>query len=230
MRVLEMGLGIAPAYAGMILAEQGHEVTRWLGAAPDPVRELRHGEQLWAWLMAGKDAFQFHALLVERLMPGDVDVVLDNFQEETWCRWGVDPQLQAKRLGVVWVSLQAEDGGPTLDPVAQARAWGDHVGYLPVRIADTTAGLWMAFKAMSSPPGRYVLGQASCLAKLVEGEMVVEMDRSSLATAPCDEPGESGRDGGVVRAAQGRVRAVEPLRGPAWRRAHLVHRDGRITI
>lgn len=230
MRVLELGVGIPPAYAGMVLAEQGHEVTRWLGERPDPVRLLRHGEALWAWLMAGKRAYRRHAESVRQLEPGDVDVVVDDFHPSSWREWGVDPALEAKRLGAVWVSLRAEDGGPLLDPVAQARAWGDHVGFLPIRIADTAAGLWLAFKALAANPGHHVLWHAGCLAKLVEGELVVPMDRSSLATAPCDEPGETGREGRGVVATQRGVRVTEPFRTRLWRLENLTHRDGRIVI
>jgi hypothetical protein len=53
MRVLELGTGVLPAYAGMILAEQGHHVVKWTHGK-DPVLDLNHGRELWSWSVTGR--------------------------------------------------------------------------------------------------------------------------------------------------------------------------------
>jgi hypothetical protein len=45
MRVLELGTGVLPAYAGMILAEQGHHVVKWTHGK-DPVLDLNQRRQV----------------------------------------------------------------------------------------------------------------------------------------------------------------------------------------
>lgn len=230
MRVLEIGTYVAPAYAGMIMAEQGHDVTKWIYGSPDPVRLLRDGDHLWSWLSAGKRIITVHASEVAALDPGDVDLIIDNVRADTWTRWGIDPRIVARSLGVVWVSLRDDLGGRSFDAIAQARAWGDHLGYLPVYLGDTVAGLWLAYKAMAAPPGHHVIHQAACLAKMVEGELVLDPDRSSLATPPWDAPGTYGRtDTGVVVEYRGE-KITEPYRDQGWRRRHLRHVDGRIIV
>ena len=43
----------SPAYAGMILAEQGHAVVKWTNGK-DPILSLNRGDELWAWINHGK--------------------------------------------------------------------------------------------------------------------------------------------------------------------------------
>ena len=53
LRVLELGNYVVPAYAGMILAEQGAEVQKWTNGK-DPILGCRSGADLWAWINHGK--------------------------------------------------------------------------------------------------------------------------------------------------------------------------------
>lgn len=227
--VLELGSYVSVAYAGMILAEQGLDVVKWLGAGPDPILGLNDGEALWDWINHGKRLVHARAELVARLEPEPDLIVLDNIRASTWRRWKVDPAAEAARLGATWVSMRADDDGRSFDAIAQARAWGDHVGVIPVYIGDTAAGLWMAFKALAAGPGHHVLRQAACLAKLVEGELVAAPHRDGWMT-PWDEPGSYGVvDNRAVIVFRG-IRFTEDMRDDDWRRKHLAHRDGRYVI
>ena len=222
--VLELGSYLAPAYAGMVLAEQGHRVEKW--TTSDPIHDLVDGEQMWAWVNHGKTVRAgVHASAVADVEVGTFDVVLDNYRAATWARWGVDPAELAERLGVVWVSLRADDDGRSFDAIAQARAWGDKAA-VPFYLGDTAAGLWVAFKALAAPPGHHVVRQASALAKLVEGELVAPY-------RAWDRPGEyvwSSPDGRPAAVDfRGEV-VVEPPRDDEWRRGHLRHVDGRYLI
>jgi len=213
---------IAPAYAGMILAEQGHRVIKWT-LGEDPTLTLNGGAELWAWLNHGKTIEQRHASLVNALCRDEFDVVIDNTRAVTWERWGVDPARLALDLDVTWVSLRDDFDQRSFDVVAQARAWGN-LGSLPFYVGDTAAGLWLAFKALAAPVGHYVLGQATVLAKLVEGECVVER-------RDWDEPGAFGFDErGNARVIYRGERIVEPRRDAAWRLGHLPNVDGRFVV
>ncbi|MFD4371019.1 CoA transferase [Streptomyces sp. NPDC058486] len=236
-RVLELGSYVLPAYAGMVLAEQGCRVTKWVHpeGRPDPVQSLKRGDELWTWINEGKTLVPRHAREITALPPGETDVVIDNFRAEAWHRWGVFPQEQADRLGVPWVSMRDEFDGRSFDAVAQARALMEHGPYLPIYLGDTAGGLWLAFKALallssrSRSGGHHVLRQSSCLAKLVEGELRVPAARG--AAPPWDPPGTYGatEEGALVVYRGEPVR--EPVRDHAWKWANLRHDGtGRITI
>lgn len=232
MRVLELGSYIVPAYAGMLLAEQGHTVVKWTGERPDPVLGLDRGVELWAWLNVGKRVITRQASEITALQPGEYDLVVDNIRASTWEKWGVDPAIEAKRLGVRWASMRDDisPAGRSFDAIAQARAWGDHIGYLPIYIGDTAGGLWLAFNALAAQPGHHVVYQATALAKLVEGELQVTATRLDPSTPPWDAPGTYGRDSDRVRVVYRGSVITEPLRDTVWRLQHLHHRDGRLTI
>jgi hypothetical protein len=230
--ILELGSYVSVAYAGMVLAEQGHEVVKWVSPErPDPIEGLRRGDELWAWINQGKTVLRWHARNVAgTIAAGYADAVIDNIRAETWARWGVDPEQVAEECQVPWVSLRDDFGGRSFDAIAQARAWGDSVGYVPVYIGDTTAGLWTAFKLLAAGPGHHVLHQAACLAKLVEGELVVPQVRTGASEPPWDEPGTYGRDGNGTRVVFRGDVVREEFRDEQWRRDNLRHRDGRYII
>lgn len=224
MRVLELGSYIAPAYAGMIFAEQGHHVTKW--SIGDPIHTLHRGDELWSWINYKKTIFETHASNVQHLGDDDFDIIIDNFRADTWERWGIDPTDLAMKLNVRWVSLRADDDERSFDVIAQARAWGD-MGDLPFYIGDTAAGLWVAFKALAAPIGHHVIRQAACLAKLVEGELVAPKNINE----PWDEPGTFGfndRHEAVVIFKGETI--TEPSRDNAWRAKHLANVGGRFTV
>jgi hypothetical protein len=229
MRILELGSYLVPAYAGMILAEQGHEVDKWTGSRPDPVLGLRDGHRMWEWVNHGKKITRRDAAAIGDEPPGRFDAVIDNIRETTWRAWGTDPAAQARRLGVRWVSMRDDSGGRSFDAIAQARAWGDHIGYVPAYLGDTAGGLWLAFKLLAAPPGHHVLRQAACLAKLVEGELAAAVPRDGTVT-PWDEPGTYGRDDDGVTVVYRGERHHEPFRDDAWRRENLRHDAGRYVI
>jgi crotonobetainyl-CoA:carnitine CoA-transferase CaiB-like acyl-CoA transferase len=225
-RVLELGNYVSVSYAGMILAEQGFKVEKWISASrPDPILGLKRGEELWDWINKDKRVFAIHARDV--VEGPDVRIVLDNFRPSAWERWGIDRAKLAERNGWVWVGMQGEDGNRSFDVVAQMRAWGDHAPWLPFYIGDTSAGLWMAFKALAmlaqGETGFFPMGQASCLAKLVEGEEVVAVKRRPGRTPWDTEPYEA--HDGLARIVYEGVEQNEPARDREWRLANLWH-DG----
>lgn len=216
----------------MILAEQGHLVVKWVGERPDPVLGLDRGVELWAWLNAGKRIITRHAREITMIEPGEYDLIVDNIRASTLKAWGIDPAAEAKRLGVRWASMRDDlkSDGRSFDAIAQARAWGDHIGYLPIYIGDTAGGLWLAFKVLAAHPGHHVVYQATALAKLVEGELIATANRLDPNTPPWDSPGTYGRDGDRVKVLYRGDWVTESLRDTDWRRQHLHHHDGRLTI
>lgn len=233
-RVLELGSYVAPAYAGMVLAEQGWHVTKWVKADTDPILALDHGRELWEWINHRKAVLEIEMAseTLEECLPG-TEVVLDNFRPAALDRWKIDPEELARRHGVRWISLRAEDDGRSFDIIAQARSTMEYGPAVPWILGDTAAGLWMAFKATCDrTPGHHVLRQASVLQKLVEGELVI--DRPAVQEwTPWDAPGTYGPDGedpqGVRVVFRGET-VTEPVRDRAWKLEHLDHVDGRIRI
>jgi hypothetical protein len=83
----------------------------------------------------------------------------------------------------------------------------------------------------ASPPGHHVVRQAAALAKLVEGELVVEADRYGKRTL-WDQPGTYGENEagmGVEVHYRGEV-VSERFRDDEWRRRNLRHVDGRYVV
>lgn len=233
MRILELGGYIIPAYAGMILAEQGHRVDKWTFGR-DPIEGLRHGDELWRWINHGKRII--HSPLGD--LPRYLDVmnsespsiVIENFRPSALTAAGIDPQALADEHGIRWVSMRADVGERSFDVIAQARSWMEYGPWMPFYLGDTAAGLWLAFKAMACQDyGHFVLYHASCLQKLVEGELVIERPESEFDSTPWDRELYSGW-GDMARVAYKGQQMVEPARNRAWKLAHLHHRDGRIII
>ncbi|MCK6683896.1 MAG: CoA transferase [Thermoanaerobaculia bacterium] len=222
--MLELGSFIVPAYAGMVLAEQGHEVEKWW-TRDDPVLHLNAGDQLWRWLNEPKRLIEKRVSreALEKALSA-FDVVIENIRPATWKAWGIDRAALADRHPIRWVSMEAEvDGGRSFDAVAQAQALGGISPPIPFYIGDTAGGLWLAFKALASPEhGHFRLFQASCLAKLVEGELMVPRQAWDRSLYRLDAEGAAVEfRGEVVR---------EPLRDTEWRRLNLRHREGRLQI
>jgi len=212
----------------MLLAEQGHAVTKWVRGR-DPIEQLRDGDKLWQWINYGKTvvdrsaAYAIHAL-------GDFDAVIDNFRPVTLARFRLDPARLAATAGIRWVSLRADVGDVSFDAVAQMRAWGNHAPYLPFYIGDTTAGLWLAFKLLASTaPGHYTVMQAAALAKLVEGEAVVRVERDGQRV-PWDEVDTYRYSADGVTVSHRGATYHEPPRDDAWRWNNLRHLNGRYQI
>jgi len=237
-RVLELGNYVVPAYAGMILAEQGNYVEKWTRpGALDPIQELDRGDELWQWINKDKNVIPCELTrdeLEHALSQSFITRVVDNFRPSTLDKLKIDPLEIALRHGIVWVSVRSEVGERSFDVIAQTRAWGDFAGALPFYLGDTAAGLWAAFKlAITSTPGHYVIGHASCLAKLVEGELVVDADSQRLryGVSPWDRDvyGYDSEIGATVEYKGERL--TEPNRDRAWRLDNLWHDDdGRIII
>jgi hypothetical protein len=208
----------------MVLAEQGHEVEKWW-TGDDPVLHLNAGDELWNWLNEQKTLTEKRASLdiLEEALPA-FDAVVENIRPASWKFWGIDREVLANRYGVRWVSMEAEvDGGRSFDAVAQAQALGSISPPIPFYIGDTAGGLWLAFKALASrETGHFRLFQASCLAKLVEGELMVPRQTWDRSLYRLDAEGAAVEfRGEIVR---------EPLRDTEWRRSHLRHQGGRISI
>lgn len=236
MRVLELGSYVIPAYAGMILREQGHDVEKWW-TGDDPILHLEHGRALWDHMNAGKH------LVVQRFtdaFPPDRvvcvcewDVVIDNIRADTWAAWGYDIADIAHECDTPWVSMRDDLGGRSFDAFAQARATADFAGWVPFYLGDTTGGLWLAFKALSmtdlGQAGHASLYQATCLAKLVEGDLAIDVERRPGMT-PWDPPGtyHVGANEAVVEFKGERL--TEPVRDRRWRLANLRHVNGRLVI
>lgn len=235
MRVLELGNYVSVAYAGMILAEQGMDVAKWHNGN-DPICGLYRGDELWQWINEGKNMVERHVTTLLTLAPDDYpDIIIDNFRPTTLEQWGINPAQIAEHMHCVWVSLRSEVGDTSFDIVAQMRSTAEYVGYLPFYLGDTSGGLWLAFKALAmhahKKPGHYVLGQASCMQKLIEGELVVTPSRTEKHRPIWDRDGyffDEQQQKAVVRY-KGRE-YHEPVRDTEWKYAHLWHDGGRMRI
>lgn len=241
MRVLELGTYIVPAYAGMLLAEQGHDVVKF-ATATDPITKLHRGDELWQWINHGKRVRYDTRAVVLADSPhwlSSFDIVLDNFRPETLDRWGVDPYHLAQRHSLRWCSMRSEVGQVSFDILAQARATMRLAPYAPFYLGDTAGGLFLAFKAVADTlPGHYLLGHASCLAKLVEGELIIDQHRDPALPTPWDAPGtyhveRTATPHGIATEAVVNYKGTEyrePVRDRAWQLDNLWHQHGRITI
>lgn len=234
MRVLEIGNYIAPAYAGMILAEQGHDVTK-LCTDRDPTLQLDRGQELWEWLNAGKTLLHDIDLvaIVETLAAyGPFDVVIDNFRASTLSDRGVDPDILATFFDLSWVSLRSDVGERSFDVIAQARSWMEYGPYVPFYLGDTAAGLWLAFKALSMHAQRdsshAIIYQASALQKMVEGELIIDVERDGKRV-PWDRELYEADENGATVAYRGET-YLEPVRDRRWKLDHLHHVNGRMRI
>lgn len=224
LKVLELGSYIAPAYAGMILAEQGHIVEKW--TTKDPIHDLNQGQQLWDWINYGKNLKRIDAANITHVAPGAYDIIIDNTRQSTWQKRGINPKTLAQQLNVTWVALQPDVGTRSFDVIAQARAWGDK-GILPFYIGDTAAGLWLAFKALSNTTGYHTIGHATALAKLVEGEEVLTRP---VGDFPYDTPDDYTWTGTHAQVRFKGETLSEPARDSQWRLANLPNTNGRFHV
>lgn len=221
MRILEVCRYVAPAYAGMILAEQGHEVVKWI-LPREPILELAHGDVIWDWINHGKQLEQIGQRRMEQA-PG-FDAILTNLRS-------ADVQMIAQQTGATVIKLVPTATDMSFDVVAQVQAWGDFCPWLPFWIGDTAAGLWMAFKALSAPKGAACeMQHAAALAKLVECELLeVNRNRSANKT-PWESKKHYGIDkkGAVVKYHQSLFR--EHVKDFSWKKANIPNINGRIII
>ena len=229
MRVLELGNYVVPAYAGMILAEQGHQVTKWTNGK-DPILGLNHGQALWQWINHRKTIENIHPQVLPDYWPEwRPDIVLDNFLPETLAKWEVDPRELALAYRVRWVSMRSDTGGRSFDIIAQARSWMEYAPWVPFWAGDTIGGLWLAFKALAdSASGHFILEQGGCLQKLVEGELMIDVPRI-MGQIPWENEPYRFEDGHAVVQYKGET-FKEPVRDRAWKLKNLRHKDGRIII
>jgi len=236
MRVLELGNYVSVAYAGMLLAEQGFEVFK-LTNGKDPILELNQGAELWEWINYRKIVLDNPVSELASYISTAVDIVLDNFRPSTLANWHLDPVDFAHKWNCVWVSLRSEIDEISFDMVAQCRSTLEYGPYVPFYLGDTSAGLWMSFKALSmltqGKRGEHaILGQASCLQKLVEGELLFDSSGREGVAPPWDQPEsyyfDNERREGVVHFKGREYR--EPVRDTAWKRDHLWHDQGRMKI
>jgi hypothetical protein len=234
MRVLELGNYLVPAYAGMLLAEQGAAVVKW-HQGNDPILGLTHGADLWDWINYRKSLRQKHVQNIHNLEPHDwPDVVIDNFRPSALDAWGIDPAQLSRRMRCIWVSMRSEVGEISFDLVAQCRSWMEYAPHLPFYVGDTTGGLWLAFKAITMHafrrPGHHVLGQATCMQKLVEGELAITPERDGVSLPwDKDEYRFDPETREAVIAYKGQTYR-EPVRDRAWKERHLWHDEGRMRI
>ena len=215
----------------MILAEQGAHVEKWW-TGDDPILGLERGDELWKWINHDKVLYQERASHVLSVAAGEYDVVIDNFRPDVWRRWQLDPDAIAREKELVWVSMQPDLPGRSFDIVAQARSWMEFAPYVPFYLGDTSGGLWLAFKALamlqSKAWGHHVLHQAACCQKLVEGELMIEIERSSTRV-PWDREAYDCHGDHVEVEYKGET-IIEPVRDRAWKLLNLRHKKGRLVI
>jgi hypothetical protein len=110
--------------------------------------------------------------------------------------------------------------------------------WVPMYVGDTSAGLWLAFKLSSmlaqQQTGHVALYQASCLTKLIEGELRIDEQRVDELGAPATAFDTDTYRADTVTGAHVWYRGEmvrEPVRDYEWRWRHLHHDGtGRIVI
>ena len=129
-------------------------------------------------------------------------------------------------------------GERSFDLVAQARSTMEFAPWAPYWLGDTAGGLWLAFKALAMIAAdrrgeHFVLHQATALHKLVEGELVIDVQRDGRTIPWENEPYRIERlpDGTCEAFVQYKGQTIrEPVRDRAWKLKHLHHDGGRMRI
>lgn len=229
MKILEIGNYIAPAYAGMILAEQNFEVTKYIYQNKDPILSLNQGQEIWEWINYKKILIENHISHAIKNIH-NFDVIIDNFKIETLKKWEIDPIELSKKHNLVWISLRPEINNTSFDVIAQAQAWADITGFVDFYIGDTIAGLWIAFKAMSmflqKKCGHFIIPHATGLAKLIEGELIIDRPNKKH---PYD-PENYGYNKSHAIVEYKKNTFLEPIRDKKWKLKNLRHKNGRLII
>lgn len=221
MKILEVGRYAAPAYAGMILAEQGHAVVKWV-MPHEPILSLGHGEEIWRWINEGKCMEDIAGRRMEEAQ--GFDIILTNL------RTAKTAEI-AKATGATVVKLIPVGVERSFDVVAQAQAWGDFVPWVPFWIGDTVAGLWMAFKALAAPKGSACeIQHPAALAKLIECELLPVNAKRMTDRTPWESSDNYGMSEIAATVKYNNETISEPKRDIQWRRANLKHENGRIII
>lgn len=227
MNVFELGSYIAPAYAGMILAEQKHRVTKYVSPF-DAIFDLKNTEAFWNWLNKDKTFVDDHyTAAIDRLRAGDV--VIENIRAASWHRHDIDRKQIAEDRRVRWISIEDELQHRSFDVVAQARAWAwTRTDWIRFYIGDTIAGLWAAYSACCSvQSGHFVVGHATSLAKMIELELQ-DVDRHADRTSHDRETYTMTEDGALVDYKDERI--FEPKRTREWCLQNLYHQNMRCVV
>jgi hypothetical protein len=163
MRILEIGKYVSVAYAGMLLAEQGHTVIK-MQANYEPVLDLKKGNELLSWLNDGKEVYPNTGVAVRDLVAThSIDTVISNVPTIAPDDCGDARLIKIKPTG-------REKG---FDIFAQAQIFSELGFKAPFFIGDTVAGLFAAFLATSTDRKYSVVGQGEALQKIIEGELLV---------------------------------------------------------
>lgn len=212
---------MAPAYAGMILAEQGHEVIKWV-IPKEPILNIDHGQEIWEWINYGK---RMEDIAGRRMESGtDFDVILTNLRS-------ADAEQIGEKTGATVVKLTSVGVSRSFDVIAQAQAWGDFAPWMPFWIGDTVAGLWMAFKALAVPKGTICeIQHPAALAKLVECELNEINDHRERHRTPWENHDNYHLSECAAKVLYNEAFVTEDRRDAEWRRVHLKQTNGRINI
>ncbi|RLB66801.1 MAG: hypothetical protein DRH08_05275 [Deltaproteobacteria bacterium] len=167
MRILELGKYISVAYAGMLLAEQEHNVIKVV-ANYEPILELNNGKEMNEWLSHKKTLIKRDDRSIDNLINTyRPDIVIENIST-------LDPEQHNKHVKR-WVKIVSSgDTDKSFDAFAQAQIFGSFDFYAPFYIGDTVAGLFAAFLATSGSEKLHIVGQAEALQKIIEGELIVD--------------------------------------------------------
>ncbi len=164
MRILEIGKYVSVAYAGMLLAEQGHTVIK-ISANYEPILGLRKGKELLAWLNYNKIIYDNDNSKIETLVEKHkIDVVISNV-----------PSVKLKHCGkarLIQIKPTGRDKG--FDIFAQAQIFSEFNFHAPFYIGDTVSGLFAAFLVTATDRLYSVVGQGEALQKIIEGELLVQ--------------------------------------------------------
>ncbi len=209
MRILELGKYVAPAYAGMLLAEQGHNVIKWK-MNNDPLDEL--APHIIDWANYGKT---IHPIGDRRAEDAHgFDVIITNLVT-------LDPWAVYRATLIPVVKIEPLNTAKSFDVIAQAQAGIKH--RIEFYIGDTAAGLFMAFKALNMDDQEVAIIQhPAAILKLMEGELI-------KPHVPEDDDTYQYCDDGAKVIFNGET-YTEKVRDYEWQIVNIDHQYGRILF